>query len=760
MNNACLRFVFLLLYNNLIPISLYVTIELVNIGQSLLVASDLNLYDDVLDLPCSVRSSNLCQELGLVSNIFSDKTGTLTRNEMKLIKFIVDGQMYDIGTEIVSHGQTVKSPVVTMLADRNGKGAKIYDFMRCLTVCHTVVRQKDGTYRAESPDELALVEGVACYDCGLKERGTASMIVNLVGVETTFDILAVNAFNADRKRMSILVRNQSTNEYLVLCKGADNIMLPLCDIDTHTKKSVEKSLLDLASFGLRTLCIAQKKLTAQAATEWLGTFKAAASSLQDRAEKLALAGAELETHMELVGITAIEDRLQDEVPEVIADLAKAKIVLWMLTGDKEETAVNIGRSCNLVLNNTKLFFITRIDDTEAYKNRLEEVFKEISAGYTPETGFVEDGIKKEIALVMDGPSFRYFDENDKTQRMWLLRVGKHCRSVIACRLTPIQKQQLVALVKKDTVPRAITLAIGDGANDVPMIREGDVGVGIFGKEGRQAANNADFAIGQFKFLRRLLLVHGRWNYSRQSRVFLYSMHKNMVITLTLFWYSYYAAVSGTSIYESWVYTSFNFVLGLPIIFYGILDRDISDNFAMKNPQVYSTGTDNVYLTPTVIGSWILNAVLYATMICLLYYLATKDSFQYQGLYNMGTTVFVGMCNALQMKVAFMMHQCTWVQALLFFISIWGMMLYNFLAGRLTDDLYYVPDELYRTGLFWFFGFFSVPLFTVMVDIVSHYVFFFFLPSREMIFRETEHLVSLIMSAMLRTCHEILFVYLG
>jgi phospholipid-transporting ATPase len=734
------RFVFLLLYNNLIPISLYVTIELVNIGQSLLVSSDLNIYEESLDLPCSVRSSNLCQELGLVSNIFSDKTGTLTRNEMKLVKFIVDGQIYDIGTEIVSHGQTVKSPVVTMLADKKGKGAKIYDFMQCLTVCHTVVRQKDGTYRAESPDELALVEGVACYDCGLKERGTASMIVNLVGVETTFDILAVNAFNADRKRMSILVRNQTNNEYLVLCKGADNIMLPLCEIDTHTRKSIEKSLLDLANFGLRTLCIAQKKLTAQAANEWLETFKAAASSLQDRAEKLATAAADLEMHMELVGITAIEDRLQDEVPEVIADLAKAKIVLWMLTGDKEETAVNIGRSCNLVLNNTKLFFVTRIDNNEAYKTRLEEVFKEITAGYTLETGFVEDGVQKEIALVMDGPSFRYFDENDATQRMWLLRIGKHCRSVIACRLTPIQKQQLVALVKKDTVPRAITLAIGDGANDVPMIREGDVGVGIFGKEGRQAANNADFAIGQFKFLRRLLLVHGRWNYSRQSRVFLYSMHKNMVITLTLYWFSYYAAVSGTSIYESWVYTSFNFVLGLPIIFYGIQDRDISDAFAMKNPQVYSTGTENVYLTPWVIGSWILNAILYATMICLLYYYATRDSFQYQGLYNMGTTVFVGMCNALQLKVAFMMHQCTWPQAFMFFISIWGMILYIYLAGQLTDDFYYIPDVLYRTGLFWFFGFFSVPLFTVMVDIVSYYLFFFFQPSREMKFRETEHLV--------------------
>jgi magnesium-transporting ATPase (P-type) len=173
----------------------------------------------------------------------------------------------------------------------------------------------------------------------------------------------------------------------------------------------------------------------------------------------------------MIGITAIEDKLQDEVPEVIADLAKAKIVLWMLTGDKEETAVNIGKSCNLIqqesVAHTKLFFIVKIESPEVYHDRLEEIFKNIEASYTTDTGYVEDGLKKEVVLVMDGPSFRYFDENNVSQRLWLLRIGKRCRSVIACRLTPIQKQQLVALVKNDTVPRAITLAIG-GNNKSPF----------------------------------------------------------------------------------------------------------------------------------------------------------------------------------------------------------------------------------------------------------------------------------------------------
>lgn len=544
---------FLLLYNNFIPISLYVTIELVNVGQAYLIASDAELYDEELDCPCVVRSSNLVQELGMVSNIFSDKTGTLTRNEMKLVKFLVNGVLYDVpqgdnstteNTEIRSvsptqsphsSGASLSSVHMTLKAGGT-QCVALMKFLRCLSTCHTVVRGKDGKYRAESPDELALVEGVMPFDCSLVERSTALMTVTLAGNQQAFEILAVNAFNSDRKRMSVLLRDTVSGQYIALCKGADNIMMPLCNISDAHKASISASLLDLARMGLRTLCVAERVLDNAAAGEWLAKYRAAASSITNRAESMAAAAAELELGMELVGITAIEDRLQDEVPEVIADLAKAGIILWMLTGDKEETAIQIGISCNLLLDDTKLFFLTRITSAEAYNNALQGVYDDILSHTVEGKGYVVDSNIVEIALVMDGPSFKFFDDTNPNQRQWLLYVGKACRSVVACRLTPIQKQQVVGLVKKDSVPTAITLSIGDGANDVSMIREANVGVGIFGKEGRQAANNADFAIGQFKFLRKLLLVHGRWNYNRQSRVFLYSMHKNMVLTLSLFWY--------------------------------------------------------------------------------------------------------------------------------------------------------------------------------------------------------------------------------
>lgn len=194
------------------------------------------------------------------------------------------------------------------------------------------------------------------------------------------------------------------------------------------------------------------------------------ASIQNRDVNLAKIAADLEIDMEILGITAIEDRLQDEVPEVIADLAKAGIILWMLTGDKEETAVNIGRSCNLLLGDTKLFFLTKLDDADSYAKRLEEVYQDlVDHSIVNEEGKTlyamneidqEFSSKLEMALVMDGPSFSYFNDNDPEQVKQLLAIGKACRAVVACRLTPIQKKQLVALVKNDPVAKAITLSIG------------------------------------------------------------------------------------------------------------------------------------------------------------------------------------------------------------------------------------------------------------------------------------------------------------
>lgn len=714
-----LWFVFFILYNNFIPISLYVTIELVNLGQAYLISTDLNIYDEALDTPCVVRSSNLAQELGVVRNIFSDKTGTLTRNEMRFVKFVVNDKMYDI-----SDKEYLPKEIQAM---QNYEESELYRFFLCLATCHTVVREKgSGVYRAESPDELALVMGANEFQCGVMESGSNYMFADMFGKRSDFDILAVNKFNSDRKRMSILLKDRKTGEYVLMCKGADNVMLERVTISDGERSTIDKYLNDIASLGLRTLVIAQKVIPEAKALEWVQTWKAASTSLQNRSEMLANVAEVIETHMTLLGITAIEDRLQDEVPEVIADLARAGVVLWMLTGDKEETAISIGHSCNLLLPSEEIdiFFITRLHSATDYSEQLQEVYDKVLA----------HDRSKDIALVMDGFSFTFFDETNQEHRRQLLTIGQACRSVIACRLTPVQKQQLVALVKVDSVPRSTTLSIGDGANDVSMIREADVGIGIIGKEGKQAANNADFAIGQFKFLKTLLLVHGRWNYIRQSRVFLYSMHKNMVLTMTLFWFSYYTALSGTSMYNSWVYSGFNFALGLPIIFYGFMDRDIPAEFAMENPQVYRTGLSNAMLNMGTVGLWITNAMVFAIIFCILFFVVLEPTFRDYGIYEMGTVIYISLVLALQCKVAFLHQVWNKIHVISMIISVSCLFLVIYIMNVSSDeyDYYGVVNFVYDQSIFWFFGVFTIPLFCVLIDVVGSSFYLFFMATYDML----------------------------
>ena len=558
-------------------------------------------------------------------------------------------------------------------------------------------------------------------------------------------MLAVNAFDSNRKRMSVLVKGTKSGQHFLLCKGADSTVLPLCNLSADDAKDVEKSLFDLSCFGLRTLCVAMKSLSNEAAGSWLANFKKAQSSLNEREKLLTAAAAEVEQGLHLVGVTAVEDRLQDQVPEVIADLAKAGIVLWMLTGDKQETAISIGTSCNLLTRNTKTLFLSGIRNEDEFEFRLQEMVDDIGVNFVAGQGYKLNERLLELGLIMDGPSFSFFRAEDANMRRNLMTVCQSCRSVIACRLTPLQKQALVHLVKRETKRSATCLAVGDGANDVSMILEADVGIGIFGKEGRQAANNADFAIGQFKFLRRLLLLHGRWNYIRQSRAFLYCAHKNQVITLTLFWYCYFSAVSGTSIYESWVYSSFNIVLGLPIIFFGFMDRDVSEETVLRYPQMYSTGRKNAYLDIYAQLSWIFNAWVFGATLSLLYYYAFNPSAQSDALYVFGSTLFVGMFLSLQAKVAFMHHQWAWPQALVLFISIVGLFIFlEILAvssNYNTGGYYAIAAHVYQDPKFWFFSCFTAPIILVLIDVSTHLTYWFFSPTDEMKFREIDKQVD-------------------
>lgn len=244
----------------------------------------------------------------------------------------------------------------------------------------------------------------------------------------------------------------------------------------------------------------------------------------------------------------------------------------------------------------------------------------------------------------------------------LLQIATICKAVIACRVSPSQKALIVNLVKKNVYPMPMTLAIGDGANDVGMIQEAHVGVGISGKEGRQAVNSSDFAIAQFRFLRRLIMVHGRWNYRRLCKCILYSFYKNIVLTFMLFFFEFFAAFSGKSLFEDMVYSGYNFFLGMPPLMIGMFDKDMSQRTMLRFHKVYMSGRERMDLNIGTLASWMSQGVVDAILIYFLTFCVIGTSSD--GMYIFGTTCY--SCLILGMMYRAGSATFTWNAVVVFF----------------------------------------------------------------------------------------------
>lgn len=265
-------------------------------------------------------------------------------------------------------------------------------------------------------------------------------------------------------------------------------------------------------------------------------------------------------------------------------------------------------------------------------------------------------INRNLAFIMEGPALVHLLGDPTLERM-LFEVMQHCVAVIACRVSPKQKAQLVRLVKQCVSPEPVTLAIGDGANDVGMIQEAHVGVGISGNEGQQAVNASDFAVAQFRFLKRLLLVHGRWNYRRMSKVVLYSFYKNLVLVMTLFFFLFYSGFSGTSLYEDNIMAGYNFFLGLPILILGLFDKDVTSTYVMNHPGMYLSGRKNMDLNVTQTVKWIVKS-LYDSF--LIYFLCRSMSHpggaaDTISFYTYGLAVYSVLILTMDLKVGMTHH---------------------------------------------------------------------------------------------------------
>eukprot|EP00898_Chlorokybus_atmophyticus_P003859 jgi/Chlat1/4474/Chrsp29S04419 len=657
----------IILLQIMVPIALYISMEVVRIGQAWLMQRDRAMYDPEGNTHMRARALNINEDLGQIEYVFSDKTGTITQNKMVFRACSINGTCYgaaELGIDDVnglSPGLSPPSspsngvdwnPVSTTTTDAHLKDALAYgnatitDFFLVLALCNTVMPTIDErksapdsipVYQSESPDEAALVSAAAAYGFVLVERTAEEIAVSVQGEVKRFAILGIHEFDNMRRMMSVVVKFPDGSVRL-LAKGADVAVLEqlksatpgnvsllagmrlhidctlinsqhLCvsqDVPLHTTCLLQRTFasaardewwLDaayegqqhatllrdaltattsahlslFASTGLRTLAVAQKMLNVQVYNTWLQSYHEASIAIDKREEKKRVVAKSVENDLELLGATAIEDKLQVGAPQTIAALREAGIRVWVLTGDKQETAIAIGYASELLTSQMTQIIITA-RSVDACAAAIESAIAE----------HLGEG-RKQLALIVDGNALAFALESALKPN--LLKLASACTVVICCRVAPLQKASMVQLVKDGT--KAITLAIGDGANDVAMLQTAHVGVGISGQEGRQAVMASDFAIGQFRFLARLLLVHGQWNYYRLAYMVLYNFYKNAVFAIMLFWFVLFTAFSPQSAVNDWDRILYSVVYAaLPTIVTGILEQPLTARTLESAPSLY------------------------------------------------------------------------------------------------------------------------------------------------------------------------------
>ncbi|KAL0110201.1 hypothetical protein PUN28_013685 [Cardiocondyla obscurior] len=720
---------FLLLFNYIVPISLYVTVEVQRFLGSFYFGWDLDMYDKANDQPALANSSDLNEDLGQVEYLFSDKTGTLTENLMLFRRCSINGNVYmekDCDGNLYLLPSSGNENEAVKLSSWE---SEIWHFMISISLCHIVqisppsrrpeiiakrtqfresFRLKKVTrvnsslmmhpdlpeYQAASADEKALVEASARCGVVLQKNTTDEMHIKINENNLIFHKLEILEFSSERKRMSVIVKDSSEDIWLY-CKGADSAVLPLI-----TEGQVQKAVVHVDDFsmrGLRTLVIAYKKMQYSEYESLMSNIEQARQIIgPDREENITRAYNLMESGLTLLGVTAVEDHLQDKVQETLECLRVAGIKVWVLTGDKAETAENIAFLCGHFKKGTEVLRL--MDETSEQSCFLVLTTFERKMKLEPH---------KQYGLIIDGVSMAATLRNCPHL---FKTVGMNCEAVVCCRLTPLQKSEVVHLIKTSR-NRPHTAAIGDGGNDVSMIQSAHVGIGILGKEGRQASISADFAFTKFKYLRKTLLVHGHWYYMRISFLMQFFFYKNVVFITPQMLFAIHNGFSTQELYDGMFLMGFNLMFtSFPIVIYALYEQNYDAKKLLECPYLYKLNKNNYLMSRKQFIIWLLlglwhTCVTYFTVYAITYinptYLSDNTSIG-QWTYSTCIVHIVTLLANLQI----LLHSLYWTVPLILSVVLSEIVFYvcsvsySIMDVKFDGDMYGVFQKLSVSPSFW------------------------------------------------------------
>lgn len=674
---------YFLLLSAIIPISMRVNLDMAKIAYTQFIEGDSRKMPG-----CTVRNSNLPEELGRIEYLLTDKTGTLTQNEMSFKKLHLGTMLFArdslediyqyakaafyrdaVAAGLIDEDSIPSSHVTPMSRDsaiRSGSGGdfgrdsskgrraqrQVQEALLAIALAHNVTPVEENGQRAlqaASPDEVALVKFAESVGVVLKERSMSRVVLRVPGdIELKYDILAEFPFTSAAKRMGIIVQDRRTRSIVLYVKGADAIV----GKKVRYNDWLDEECGNLAREGLRTLVYARRELSATEYALFAERWQNARTSAVNRKEFMAAVQDEIEQDMSLLALTGVEDKLQSNVRESLEKLRHAGIRIWMLTGDKVETATNIAISSRLAERSQGIFRITGMKSRTEASRALSRFRRQANNDV-----LVVDGTSLQIYLDMFPEEF--------------IELAAMAPAAVACRCSPTQKADIVKLLQSRLSKRVA--AIGDGGNDVGMIQQAHAGIGIPGKEGMQASLAADFSITSFSHLTRLLLWHGRNSYRRSARLAQFVIHRGLIISIIQTVYCalfFYAAVS---VYSGWILVGYATAFTMFPVFSLILDEDVSEHAADTYPELYKDLQKGRSLNLKTFLIWVFKSIYQGTMIMVFSVYVLWDD-EYFTTLHLSAISFTALILTELLMVAFEVHRWHWMMivaeacSLLFYVA--------------------------------------------------------------------------------------------